>query len=279
MIVVKELTFTYRESSESTLKDINLVIPTGSFTGIAGPAGSGKSTLMHAVNGIIPHCYEGDYYGSVVIDGLDTVDSELTRISELVGSVFQDIDSQVVTSVVEDEMLYGLENFGVPHEQIEKRIDEALSQIGISELRERSIATLSGGQKQKVIIAAILALRPRILVLDEPTAELDPASSLSMYRLLQESARKFGMTVVVVEKDITLLSEFVDQLVVLDQGRVLYDGTPREVLKHSEELLNIGVNCPRSTVLLNQLQSAGLIDAPVCRNVDEACSALLEAIG
>lgn len=279
MIVVKELTFTYRESSEPTLKDINLVIPTGSFTGIAGPAGSGKSTLMHALNGIIPHCYAGDYYGSIVIDGLDTVDSELTRISELVGSVFQDIDSQVVTSVVEDEMLYGLENFGVPHEQIEKRIDEALSQIGISELRERSIATLSGGQKQKVIIAAILALRPRILVLDEPTAELDPASSLLMYRLLQESARKFGMTVVVVEKDITLLSEFVDQLVVLDQGRVLYDGTPREVLKHSVELLNIGVNCPRSTVLLNQLQSAGLIDAPVCRNVDEACSALLEAIG
>ena len=278
MIVVKELTFTYRESNQPTLRDVNLTIQTGSFTGIAGPAGSGKSTLMHALDGIIPHCSSGDYYGSVVIDDIDTVDSDLTCISRLVGSVFQDIDSQVVTSVVEDEMLYGLENFGVPHDQIEERIDEALLQMGISELRERSMATLSGGQKQKVIIAAIMALRPRILVLDEPTAELDPASSVAMYRLLQELARTFNMTVVVVEKDITLLSEFVDQLVILDEGTILFDDVPREVLKHSSELQKIGVNCPRATVLMNQLQSAGLIDVPVCINVDEACAALLEAI-
>ena len=278
MIVVKELTYKYRESNQPTLRDVNLTIATGSFTGIAGPAGSGKSTLMHALGGIIPHCFSGDFYGSVVIDEIDTVESDLTCISRLVGSVFQDIDSQVVTSVVEDEMLYGLENFGVAHDQIEDRIDEALSQMGISELRERSMATLSGGQKQKVIIAAIMALRPRILVLDEPTAELDPASSVAMYRLLQELARTFNMTVVVVEKDITLLSEFVDQLVILDEGMVLFDDVPREVLKHSSELQKIGVNCPRATVLMNQLQSAGLIDAPVCINVDEACAALLEAI-
>ncbi len=278
MISLRDFCFRYRESERPVLMDVCLDIPAGSFTGITGPAGSGKSTLTYALNGIIPYCYPGDFYGEVLIDGHDTCDTSLTDISRLVGSVCQDIDSQFVTSVVEDEMLYGLENFGVPHRCIEERVTEALEAMGIADLRSRLIASLSGGQKQKVAIASILALRPKVLVLDEPTAELDPASSRNVFTLLASYAQSHGTTVVVVEQKIALLSEFADQLVIVDEGRIRFADAPRAVLAHSEELLRLGVNCPRSTTLMNRLMRAGLYDGPVCTDVEEAARAILEVI-
>ena len=144
----------------------------------------------------MPHCYPGDFYGSVVVDGLDTCETALTDLSRVVGSVCQDVDSQFVTSVVEDEVLYGLENFAVPRDQMEGRVAQALADMGISDLRDRVISSLSGGQKQKVAIASILAMRPKVLVLDEPTAELDPASSRSVFDLLARYACEHGATAV-----------------------------------------------------------------------------------
>ena len=278
MIEISNFTFTYRESTEPVVRDVSLRIPAGAFVGITGAAGSGKSTLTYAMNGIIPHCYPGDFYGSVKVDGLDTCEASLTDLSQVVGSVCQDIDSQIVTSIVEDEMLYGLENFGVPHDEIEARVDDALRDMGILDLRERVIASLSGGQKQKVAIASILALKPKVLMLDEPTAELDPASSLSVFQLLARYAREHGTTVVVVEQKIALLSQFADMLVIVDEGRIRFAADPAEVLAHSEELLEIGVNCPRSTTLMNRLAADGIYQGAVCRNVEEACGALLGVI-
>ena len=230
------------------------------------------------MNGIIPHCYPGDFYGSVVVDGFDTCETELTDISRVVGSVCQDIDSQMVTSIVEDEMLYGLENFGVNHDEIEVRMMEALDDMGISDLRYRTIDSLSGGQKQKLAIASILALKPKVLVLDEPTAELDPASSLSVFRLLKKYAKDHGTTVVVVEQKIALLSEFADLLVIVDSGRIRFADRPAAVLSHCDELLEIGVNCPRSTTLMNRLARSGVYKGSVCRNVEEASKAIAEVI-
>lgn len=280
MIEIKDFSFRYREGAGFAVKGVNLSIPTGAFVGITGAAGSGKSTLTYAFNGIIPHCYPGDFYGSVLIDGMDTCDVSLTDISQLVGSVCQDIDSQMVSSVVEDEVLYGLENFGVPKDQVEARVAEALLAMGIADLRYRNIAELSGGQKQKVAVASVIALKPRVLVLDEPTAELDPASSLAVFDLLKRYARENGTTVVVVEQKIALLSEYADMLLIVDGGRIRFRGTPSEVLEHSDELLEIGVNCPRSTSLVNRLRALGLTDAPAVRNVDEAvrvCRQVLDA--
>ena len=245
MIEIRDFSFTYRESKEPTVRDVNLTIPDGTFVGITGAAGSGKSTLTYALNGIIPHCYPGEFFGSVLIDGLDTVETSLTDISRLVGSVCQDIDSQMVSSVVDDELLYGLENFGIPHDEIPGRVDEALEAMGILDLKDCAIDSLSGGQKQKVAIAAIVALRPRILVLDEPTAELDPASSVAVFDLLRRYAQSHGTTVIVVEQKIALLSDFADMLVIVDDGRLRFVGSPSEVLAHSDELLEIGVACPR----------------------------------
>ena len=253
MIEIRDFTFQYRESERPAVSGISLAIPDGAFVGITGAAGSGKSTLTYALNGIIPHCYPGDFYGSVTVDGLDTCDVALTDVSRLVGSVCQDVDSQFVTSVVEDEVLYGLENFGVPKGEIEGRVAQALDDMGIADLRDRMIATLSGGQKQKVAIASVLALNPRVLVLDEPT-------------------------VVVVEQKIALLSQYADMLVIVNEGRVRFADEPAKVLEHSDELKRIGVNCPRSTTLMNRLRAEGLYGGASVRNVREAREALREVL-
>lgn len=278
MIEIKDFTFKYREGDTPVVRDINLTIPDGTFVGITGAAGSGKSTLTYAINGIIPHCYPGDFYGSVLVDGFDTVDSSLTDISRLVGSVCQDIDSQMVSSVVEDEILYGLENFSIPKEEVMPRLEEALEIMGISDLRDRSIDSLSGGQKQKVAVASILALKPKVLVLDEPTAELDPASSFNVYTLLKEYATQHGVTVIVVEQKIALLSEFADMLLIVNDGTIRFNGSPAEVLEHADELLEIGVNCPRSTTLVNVLKDRGLYSGLTVKNVTEAVSVCEEVL-
>ena len=250
MIKIRDFTFRYREGDRPVVSGIDLDIPDGAFVGITGAAGSGKSTLTYALNGIIPHCYPGDFYGSVVVDGLDTCEVALTDVSRLVGSVCQDVDSQFVTSVVEDEILYGLENFGVPRGQIEDRVAQALADMGISE----------------------------VLVLDEPTAELDPLSSRTVFDLLARYAREHGATVVVVEQKIALLSQYADMLVVVDEGRIRFADAPAQVLEHSDELKAIGVNCPRSTTLMNRLRAEGLYAGAPVRNVREAREALKEVL-
>lgn len=274
MIEISNLTFQYKEGAEPTVADINLTIPDGQFVGITGAAGSGKSTMTYLFNGIVPHCYPGDFYGSVVVNGCDTIDTSLTDLSRMVGSVCQDIDSQMISSVVEDEMLYGLENFGVPHDEIFARMDEALDIVGITDLKDRNIASLSGGQKQKVAVAAILALKPQVLVLDEPTAELDPASSQNIFDLLSRYAREHGITVIVVEQKIALLSNYADRLIIMKDGRIFMDGAPSEVLEHVDELLEVGVNCPRSTSLAHNLSKSGLYAGAACRNVADAVAAV-----
>ncbi len=276
MISVKELTFSYEGYEKKVLKDISLEIPEGGFVGIIGPSGAGKSTLTYALNGTIPHHYKGDYYGHVVVDGKDTFDVSLTDLAVSVGTVLQDIDSQMVASIVEDELLYGLENFGVPKEEIPARVEEALKLIGISDLKDRKIAGLSGGQKQKVAIAAILALRPKVLILDEPTGELDPQSSYQIFKLLRRFNREYGMTIIVVEQKIMLLCEFAKELVVMEKGTIRYQGLVRTVLEHAQELEEIGINCPRIVTLSDALAEEGIGSGRICLNMDEMESYIQE---
>lgn len=278
MIEISNFSFQYREGARPVVSGIDLSIAPGAFVGITGAAGSGKSTLTYALNGIVPHCYPGDFYGSVVVDGMDTCETALTDLSRVVGSVCQDVDSQFVTSIVEDEVLYGLENFAVPRDEMEQRVAQALADMGIADLRDRVISSLSGGQKQKVAIASILAMRPKVLVLDEPTAELDPASSQGVFDLLSAYAREHGTTVVVVEQKIALLSQYADVLVIVDEGCIRFADAPANVLVHSDELKRIGVNCPRSTTLMNRLAAEGAYAGPAVRNVQEACAALEQVV-
>lgn len=271
IIRIDHVSFSYGEASARALDDVTLSVSPGDFLGIIGPSGAGKTTLASAMSAAIPHHYTGPFFGSVLVDGKDTCAVTLTDISQVVGSVLQDIDTQMVASVVEDEMLFGLENFGVPHSQIEERVIDALETVGIADLRERDIATLSGGQKQKVAIAAILALRPRVLVLDEPTAALDPASSRMVFETLRSINRELGVTVVIIEQKVALLSEYASRIAVMQGGRIALEGTPSEVFSHSAELRSIGVDSPRVTRISNSLAARGLIEAgEPCLNVREA---------
>lgn len=271
IIRIDHVSFSYGEASARALDDVTLSVSPGDFLGIIGPSGAGKTTLASAMSGAIPHHYTGPFFGSVLVDGKDTCAVTLTDISQVVGSVLQDIDTQMVASVVEDEMLFGLENFGVPHSQIEERVIDAFETVGIADLSERDIATLSGGQKQKVAIAAILALRPRVLVLDEPTAALDPASSRMVFETLRSINRELGVTVVIIEQKVALLSEYASRIAVMQGGRIALEGTPSEVFSHSAELRSIGVDSPRVTRISNSLAARGLIEAgEPCLNVREA---------
>ena len=270
MIQIQDFSFTYKNGENPALQEISLTVPDGGFLGIIGPAGAGKTTLARAIAGIIPHHYPGDFYGSVTVNGLDTVDSKIVDLSRLVGMVFQDVESQIISPLVEDELLYGLENFGVLREEIPGRMEEALAKVGVSDLRERSIASLSGGQRQKVAIASIIALKPKILVLDEPTGELDPRSSRQIFSLLKELNEEQGITVILIEQKIMLLCEFARQLAVLSKGRIIRQGETRDVLSHADELQALGVNCPRVTTLSRMLSERTGTEQPVCINLDEA---------
>ena len=283
MIQIQELTFKYTGSKHNALENITLEIEKGGFVGIIGESGAGKTTLCNCINGLIPHHYTGDFYGSVKVDGEDTFDVDAGKLALKVGSVFQDIESQLTGYFVEDEILFGLENFGIPADQIEKRIVSALETLGISELRHREISTLSGGQKQKVVFAAILALEPQILVLDEPTGELDPASSVQIFALLKKLNEEKGITIVIAEQKIMLLCEFVKKLIVLEKGTCVHYGEIRSTLTHQKEMEEAGINCPRVLTLTGKMEKENLLPADctgegrICLNANEAAEIVKKA--
>ncbi|WP_302853296.1 ABC transporter ATP-binding protein [uncultured Slackia sp.] len=280
VIEVKDVTFTYSGTQRHALERVSLAVAEGEFVGVIGPSGAGKSTLAGVMSGAVPHHFAGELYGACLVDGKDTCEVTLTDVSRLVGSVLQDIDAQFVASNVRDELLFGLENFGVMHDEIPARMQQALETVGIEDLRDREIATLSGGQKQKVAIAAILALRPRVLVLDEPTAALDPASSTLVFETLCEVNRSAGITVVVIEQKVALLSEYCSRVVVLEQGKLIFDDTPRKVFSHGERLREIGVDSPRVARVSNSLAAAGLCElGEPALSVDEAAALVARIVG
>ena len=270
MIEIRNLSFRYAGGNENALSGIDLTIADGEFLGVIGSSGAGKSTLTYAINGVVPHHFDGDYYGAIRVNGLDTVETGIDTLSRQVGSIFQDIDGQMVAQVVEDEILFGMENFGIPRDEIEGRLEDALTAVGIRDLRYREMSSLSGGQKQKAALAAVIALRPRIIVLDEPTGELDPQASRKIFECLQELNKQHGITMVVVEQKIMLLCEFAKRLAVMDAGRLIREGTVKEVLQRPDILEGAGVNIPRVTTLGNRLRQKGLYSGELPRDLPGA---------
>ncbi|MDR0929050.1 MAG: energy-coupling factor ABC transporter ATP-binding protein [Oscillospiraceae bacterium] len=217
MIQANGLAFRYEGAAQNALQGIDLRIAPGEFVGLAGASGSGKTTLLYALSGVIPHFLPGDFYGRVAIYGLDTIDTKPAQLARHVGLVMQDTDSQFATTIVEDEIRFGLENFGFA--DIDARVQRVLRLLGIESLRGQTLRSLSGGQKRKAAIASILALEPECLLLDEPTGELDPPSKRQVYEALQTLSRR-GIAILVAEKNRALLDEFCQRIITLEGGHV-----------------------------------------------------------
>lgn len=273
MIKINNLTFRYSDTDKPALRDINLEIQDGEFVLITGPSGGGKSSLCRCLNGLIPHFYGGELTGKVEVDGLDVLEHPTRELSTRVGMVFQDPENQLVAMDVDREIAFGLENLGFPRELIAKRVEEALDTVGIAGLRHRAITELSGGEKQRVAIASVLALYPNILVLDEPTSELDPKGAEEVLAMVERLNDELGLTAILVEHRLDRVVQHIDRLVVLDGGMIMADGDPRTILSDSK-VAQSGVGMPPVVKLSQGLKERGISIGNTPLTVKEGRAAL-----
>ncbi len=248
-IQVSDFSWKYASSEDWILKDINLTVQKGEFLGIVGPSGSGKTTLCLALTGLIPQLTRGTMNGSVQIDGLDTRKSRLHELIRRIGIVFQDPETQFVTMSVEDEIAFPLENFGYQRDQMISRITTAMEMTRLTGLKEKYPHELSGGQKQRVAIASFLALRPEILVLDEPTSDLDPVGKSEVFSVLADLKKRENLTLVVVEHNTEEMSKYADRVVLLNNARLEQAGEPVKFFAEVDKLKAVGVFPPQVTEL------------------------------
>ncbi len=275
IVVFERVTYTHFEKTEPALIDVSLSIQRGSFTLLVGPSGSGKSTLCQLLNGVIPHLLGGKLDGEVVVDGLPTTQTPVKDLAQSTGLLFQDPEWMFATLQVEDEVAFGPENLCLPVEEVARRVDEALDYVDLDPLRKNLVWALSGGQIQKLGLATVLAMQTPLIVLDEPTANLDPAATHAVHQMILR-LRSEGRTVVLVTKDLDEFIAQADDMIVLAGGRVLAQGTPRRVIAEKGlELLELGVWLPEPTEIGLQLHRRGLLPAgEVPLTVEEAANAL-----
>ncbi len=234
MITYNHYTYRYPNAALPVLHDLNLEIPEGAFVLVMGPSGAGKSTFLRTINGLAPHFYGGVVGGQAIIGGRNPVEESPRGMSDLVGMVFQDPESSFVVDVVEDELAFAMENWGVPQDMMRKRVEEVLDQLQIAHLRNRPISQLSGGEKQRVAIAAVLTLHPEILVLDEPTSQLDPQAAEEVLLALRQLNEDLGLTILLSEHRLERVAHYVDYILYWPgQGRPPLFGEPAEVLQQA----------------------------------------------
>lgn len=269
----EHLTFTYPGEAQPTLGDLSLEIARGSFVAVLGHNGSGKSTLAKHFNAILLPTG-----GKVYVDGMDTSDeNNLLGVRATVGMVFQNPDNQIVANVVEDDVAFAPENLGVPPEEIRRRVDAALKQVGMYEFRMHAPHLLSGGQKQRVAIAGVIAMEPKCIVLDEPTAMLDPAGRREVVETVTRLCREKGITVVLITHH---MNECIgaDRVIVMSNGVIVADGAPKDVFRQSALLRREGLTVPVTTELLEQLSAAGMALPLDALTVDACADAIASAL-
>ena len=262
LLEVNKLSFRYPDSPRKAVEDFDLAVPEGEIVVLAGPSGCGKSTLLRAVNGLIPHMYGGEYSGDVMVAGASVKGSDMRELAQKVGFLFQNPENQIFMFSVERDVAFGLENIGTPRAEMRGRVDDALHLLGIEDLALRAPHELSDGQKQRVALAGVLAMRPRLVILDEPTSLLDPKTAGELVDLVAKLRRELGTTFVIVEHRLDLLVRVADRLVVMSEGKKVLDGTPREVL-FGEGAEGYGVATPAVTRLQKMLVRDGLANADV----------------
>ena len=282
MIETKNLSFIYREEDmesgevkeEKVLKDINIEIDKGSFTAVLGHNGSGKSTLAKHFNAIL--LPSG---GKVYVKGMDTADeNNIFNIRQSAGMVFQNPDNQMVAALVEDEVAFAPENLGVEPKEIRRRVDECLEIVNMTKYAQSSPSKLSGGQKQRVAIASVLAMNPEILILDEPTAMLDPKGRSEVIKTIKMLNEEKNITVVLITHYMDEAAQ-ADRTVVIDDGDIVLDGTPKEVFKNVEKLKSLGLDVPQVTELAYELRKMGIEISDDVLTVDECFDEIVRILG
>lgn len=279
IISAQEVEFHYTSEFEDNtvvtqvLKNLSLDIQKGEFVAVLGHNGSGKSTIAKHMNAILLPCG-----GKVYVDGIDTADEEkLFDIRQRVGMVFQNPDNQIVATIVEEDVAFALENLGVPPDEMRTRVDEALKSVGMYEYREHSPSQLSGGQKQRIAIAGIIAMRPDCIVLDEPTAMLDPKGRKGVLETIRTLNRDFGITIVLITHYMDEAAQ-ADRIVVMDGGEILMDNVPREVFSNVELMKKIGLDVPQVTELMYLLGQNGIPSDTHIIGEEECAEALIKLL-
>lgn len=278
-IILDKVNYSYSEGTAyqiQALKDINLKIEEGQFIGIIGHTGSGKSTLTQLLNGLLRATS-----GHIYVDGEDIYDEDydMKKLRNKVGLVFQYPDHQLFETTNFEDVCFGPKNQGLDRKEVELRAFEALQNVGFPEnLYYQPPFDLSGGQKRRVAIAGVLAMKPQVLILDEPTAGLDPAGRDEILGLVSKMHKELGITIILVSHSMEDVAEYVERLIVMNQGEVMYDGAPKEVYAHYKELEAVGLAAPQVTYLMNELAEKGLPVDTGATTVKEAAQSILAAL-
>ncbi len=276
VIELKNVTYTYPLANRSAIKNISYQFEEGKFYGIVGENGSGKTTLCALLRGFAPSFYKGELKGEVLVDSKPTIEYTSGELSLRIGYVFQNPFTQIsgVKDTVFEEIAYGLENFGVPTNEIEDRVVDVMDKTDITKLALKHPFALSGGQQQRMALASIIVLKPDILVIDEPTSQLDPESTENVFKII-ENLKQEKKTIILVEHKIDLIAEFADEVLVLNDGELIKSGSAQEVLTDMS-LMEKGVQLPQMAILCNKLVSAGL-SLPYIPTTEKQAVELLKA--
>ena len=272
IVNLQNVTYKYPLTDSAALQDIHLQIDEGEFVAMVGPNGAGKSTLCYTIAGFVPHFFKGELTGTVEVAGIDSQTSTLNELVLNVGLAFQNPFNQISGAkyTVFEELAFGLENIGIPRDEMKRRVEDAMKLTGISDLADRSPYSLSGGQQQRVALTSILVMQPKVLVLDEPTSQMDPIGTREVFGVIRTMAER-GMTVILVEHKMEWIAQFADRVIALKDGRILLSGTPQEVLT-SDLLMDQGFGISRYTSVAREASKRGLWQStkPLPVTLDEA---------
>lgn len=262
MIDFKNVSYRYpdTEINNFALKNLDLHISKGECVAVLGRTGAGKSTLCYTLNGIVPKSYGGEFQGHVIVGGLDTRENQIYDLARKVGLMFQDPESQLVGMTVKEELFYGVGNYGIDRNEINRRIDWVLDLLRLNGYEDREPSNLSGGEKQRVALASILVMQPEILVLDEPTSELDPVGRSEVYELFRQLRTDLSHTIIFTSHDCDDIADFVDRIIIIDDGKIILDDNPLAVFKNSDILLKAGIRPPQVIEFWNGLRTKTTID-------------------
>lgn len=271
-ISARNLSFTYAGAEKPSMEKVNIEIQKGEFVVLTGPSGCGKTTLCRCLNGLIPNFYTGELAGELEVDGINVRDKTTAELATHVGFVFQNPENQLFSLSVERDVGFGLENLGVPRDEALKRINWAMKATGILDLRGKAPYELSGGQQQRAAIAGVLAMRPGIIVLDEPTSFLDPKSAEEIVRVIAKLSRELNLTTLLVEHRLDIVARYANRVIVMDKGKIELDGSPADVFNDQARLIGIGL--PKVTLLFHLLRTDGFKTTRNPVTVEEASADL-----